>query len=108
MPTTAWCGRPSWRLGTRLPDHDLIIEGMTCAACVARVEKVLNRMDGVTASVSLATERAHVTAPAGIDDDALVAAVRSAGYGAIPTADAVPGQDDDAAAFAAAALGLRS
>ena len=54
MPTTAWCGRPSWRLGTRLPDHDLIIEGMTCAACVARVEKVLNRIDGVTEVVQVA------------------------------------------------------
>ncbi len=107
MPTTALCGRPSSRPGTRLPDHDLIIEGMTCAACVARVEKVLNRMDGVTASVSLATERAHVTAPAGMDDAALVAAVRAAGYGAIPAADAMPGQGDDAAASAAAALRLR-
>ena len=44
-----------------LPEHvDLPIEGMTCASCVARVEKTLNRLDGVHASVNLATELATV------------------------------------------------
>ncbi len=60
----------------------LAITGMTCAACVSRVEKVLNRVPGVThASVNLATERAHV---AGIHPDptALIRAVEKAGYGA--------------------------
>ena len=52
---------------------------MTCAACVSRVEKALNKVDGVTASVSLATERAHVEAPPGVDDAVLVDAVRKAG-----------------------------
>ena len=59
---------------------DLAVEGMTCASCVARVEKKLSRLDGVSASVNLATESARVTAPAGISDDDLLAAVARAGY----------------------------
>ena len=72
---------------------------MTCAACVSRVEKALNKVDGVSASVSLATERAHVEAPAGVDDAVLVEAVRKAGYDAVP-ASAAPKEDADAAAAA--------
>ena len=87
-------------------EADLAIEGMTCAACVTRVEKALNKVDGVTASVSLATERAHVTAPAGVDDQALIEAVRKAGYDAQPAADA-PLDDSDAVAQAAARLRTR-
>ena len=79
---------------------------MTCAACVTRVEKALNRVDGATASVSLATERAHVLVPEGVDDDALIAAVRGAGYDARPAAD-VPIDDADGAAAAAAHLRTR-
>ena len=82
-----------------MPEHDLLIEGMTCAACVSRVEKALNKVDGVTASVSLATERAHVEAPPGVDDAVLVDAVRKAGYDAVP-ASAAPPADGDAAAAA--------
>ena len=59
---------------------DLAVEGMTCASCVARVEKKLSRLDGVSASVNLATESARVTAPAEVSDDDLVAAVARAGY----------------------------
>ncbi|MCL2454125.1 MAG: heavy metal translocating P-type ATPase [Micrococcales bacterium] len=67
---------------------DLAIQGMTCASCVARVEKRLGEVPGVTATVNLALERAHVTADAGVDPQALVEAVRTAGYEAtiIPTA----------------------
>ncbi len=79
---------------------------MTCAACVARVEKALNAVDGVTASVSLATERARVDAPAGLGDDALIQVVRGAGYDAVP-ASAAPADDADAAARVAAGLRLR-
>jgi Cu+-exporting ATPase len=67
---------------------DLAVEGMTCASCVARVEKKLGRVPGVEATVNLALEQAHVTvgAPADgsapADVDALVAAVRAAGYDA--------------------------
>ncbi|WP_082570962.1 heavy metal translocating P-type ATPase [Cellulomonas sp. Root485] len=57
---------------------------MTCASCVARVEKKLNRLPGVEATVNLPLESARVTITAGetTDTDALVAAVRSAGYDA--------------------------
>jgi len=65
---------------------DLAIEGMTCASCVARVEKRLNRVDGVTATVNLPLESAHVELTAPVDDAALVEAVAKAGYGARVTA----------------------
>jgi len=61
---------------------DLAIEGMTCASCVARVERKLNRVPGVNATVNLATEQAHVEFTGLVTDEALVAAVESAGYGA--------------------------
>jgi Cu+-exporting ATPase len=85
---------------------DLVIDGLTCGACVARVEKALNAVDGATATVSLATERAHVLVPEGVDDDALIAAVRGAGYDARLAADA-PRDDTDSAADAAAHLRTR-
>ena len=53
---------------------------MTCASCVARVEKKLNKLDGVSASVNLATESARVTAPSTVSVDDLLAAVARAGY----------------------------
>jgi Cu+-exporting ATPase len=59
---------------------ELLIGGMTCASCAARVEKRLNRLEGVTATVNYATEKAQVTYPDGVDTDALVAAVEKAGY----------------------------
>ena len=72
----------------------LDIEGMTCASCVARVEKRLQRLDGVTAAVNLATESARVDYPAALDADALVAAVREAGYDAhVRTRAAAPVHD---------------
>ncbi|WP_449386082.1 heavy metal translocating P-type ATPase [Cellulomonas soli] len=66
---------------------DLAVEGMTCASCVARVEKKLNRVPGASATVNLALESAHVELRATDEGgaaapDALVAAVRSAGYDA--------------------------
>jgi len=76
---------------------DLAVEGMTCASCVARVEKRLNRVPGASATVNLALETAHVDvtptddAPAPTVDD-LVAAVRAAGYDARPVAR--PGSHD--------------
>ena len=64
---------------------DLDIEGMTCAACVSRVEKVLGRVPGVTlAEVNLATHRARVRGADGLDIAKLEAAVAKAGYGASP------------------------
>ncbi|HWI32209.1 MAG TPA: heavy metal translocating P-type ATPase [Microbacterium sp.] len=60
----------------------LDIEGMTCASCVARVEKRLQSVPGVRASVNLATESAKVSVPEGVEDSQLVGAVKSAGYDA--------------------------
>ncbi|MCM3500540.1 heavy metal translocating P-type ATPase [Microbacterium sp. P26] len=60
----------------------LDIVGMTCASCVARVEKRLGRVEGVEAAVNLATETARVRYPATLDTSRLVDAVRSAGYDA--------------------------
>ena len=62
---------------------DLAIGGMTCASCAARVEKKLNRLDGVAATVNYATERARVSFPASIGTDELIAVVEQAGYTAV-------------------------
>lgn len=63
---------------------ELAVTGMTCASCVARVEKKLNKIPGVTAIVNLATEKAHVewVDAAGPSDAELVGTVEKAGYGA--------------------------
>jgi Cu+-exporting ATPase len=62
-------------------EHDLAVDGMTCASCVARVEKALLKVPGVTqASVNLATERASVRALSTVPRAVLVAAVGKAGY----------------------------
>jgi Cu+-exporting ATPase len=74
---------------------DLAIGGMTCASCAARVEKKLNRMDGVVASVNYATESAHVSYPAGLDPAELVATVERTGYTAALPPPPPPPQDTD-------------
>ena len=66
--------------GEQLRTVSLSIGGMTCASCVARVEKKLNKLDGVSASVNLATESARVTAPGTVSVDDLLATVARAGY----------------------------
>ncbi len=63
-----------------LTDIELDIGGMTCASCATRVERKLNRMPGVEASVNYATEKARVRSEPGIDTAALIAVVESAGY----------------------------
>jgi len=59
---------------------ELEIGGMTCAACANRIEKKLNRIDGVTATVNYATEKARATVPAGLTADDLIAVVEKTGY----------------------------
>ena len=59
---------------------DLSIGGMTCASCAMRIEKRLNKLDGVTASVNYATEKARVDATGPIDPELLIAEVEKAGY----------------------------
>ena len=53
---------------------------MTCASCAMRIEKKLNKLDGVTATVNYATEKAQVRAPDGVDTEILIAEVAKAGY----------------------------
>ncbi|MEV5640666.1 heavy metal translocating P-type ATPase [Streptomyces flaveolus] len=63
-----------------LAEVELLIGGMTCASCAARVEKKLNRMDGVSATVNYATEKARITYPATTPVADLVATVVRTGY----------------------------
>jgi P-type Cu+ transporter len=62
---------------------DLAITGMTCAACAARIEKKLNRIDGVTATVNYATEKATVRFADPVTPDDLIATVEKTGYTAV-------------------------
>ena len=88
---------------------ELIIGGMTCAACAGRVQARLNKLDGVTASVNLSTERAYVSAPAQVSARDLIGAVEAAGYSAELAAPAGtgPGAGDGAAEDIAAVRRLR-
>lgn len=63
---------------------DLAITGMTCASCSARIERKLNKIDGVEASVNLATEKASVSFPSALSVTDIVATVEKTGYGATP------------------------
>jgi Cu+-exporting ATPase len=79
---------------------ELALTGMTCAACAARIEKVLGQLPGVSAAVNLATERARITYPPGsLGVGELIAAVEGAGYGARDVSGA--GREQDKAARAA-------
>ena len=71
------------RAGFSVPPQtlELAIEGMTCAACAARIEKVLNRLEGVEATVNLAAERARVRYVTGLaSSDRLLMAIEKAGF----------------------------
>ncbi|WP_309650024.1 heavy metal translocating P-type ATPase [Nocardioides sp.] len=76
---------------------ELVITGMTCASCANRIERKLNKLDGVTATVNYATEKARVAYPGTISTDDLLATVEAAGYGAdLPApAGAAVGADAD-------------
>ncbi len=67
-------------MSTVLEPVTLSIEGMTCSSCVNTVEKALNAVEGVSASVNFATETAHILSPADMDIKALVKIVEKAGY----------------------------
>jgi Cu+-exporting ATPase len=64
------------------PTLELAVDGMTCVACASRIEKILNRIPGVSASVNFATEKARISLNTDVGTDALIAAVRKAGYDA--------------------------
>src|SRR5687767_9343259 len=66
---------------------ELAIEGMTCSSCAARIEKKLNRVEGVQATVNYATEKAKVTHAAHVSTDDLLKVVADTGYKATPKPD---------------------
>ncbi|MER7767509.1 heavy metal translocating P-type ATPase [Kitasatospora sp. NPDC096140] len=75
---------------------ELSIGGMTCASCAARIEKKLNRMDGVTASVNYATEKAKVSFEDGVEVADLIATVEATGYtAALPEPPVAEGPDGE-------------
>jgi Cu+-exporting ATPase len=79
-------------------DVELAITGMTCASCANRIERKLNKLDGVVATVNYATEKAKVTFPDDLTPEALVETVEQAGYGAAlprPAAEEQMARDED-------------
>ncbi|WP_027946599.1 heavy metal translocating P-type ATPase [Amycolatopsis taiwanensis] len=79
-------------------DIELAIGGMTCASCANRIERKLNKLDGVTATVNYATEKAKVHFPADVDPATLVEQVEAAGYSAtLPRPPAAEPAGNDAA-----------
>jgi Cu+-exporting ATPase len=84
-------------MGASVERVELVLEGMSCAGCAGRIERALNAVDGVAASVNYATEKAAVDFdPARATPEALVAAVAAAGYGAhLP--EAAPAERPDSA-----------
>jgi Cu+-exporting ATPase len=87
--------------GELIHQVELAISGMTCASCAARIEKKLNRLAGVRASVNYATEKARVSYADGVTPDDLVATVTHTGYSAQLPHDraATPETDPDGAEF---------
>ncbi|MGB5016328.1 MAG: cation transporter, partial [Candidatus Nanopelagicales bacterium] len=81
-----------------MSEVELAIDGMTCASCATRIEKKLNRMDGVTATVNYATEKAKVEFDDGVAPDALIKTVEATGYTASvarsPDAEIAPDDAD--------------
>ncbi len=84
--------------GVHVAGHvDLDVEGMTCASCAARIEKRLNKLDGVTATVNFATDRASVDLAQGLDTALVVAEIEATGYRASVVGAAVREDSDPSA-----------
>ena len=79
---------------------ELDITGMTCASCANRIERKLNKLDGVTATVNYATEKARVEFPETVSPEQLLTTVEQAGYAATlpPAPDAPRASGEDAVA----------
>ena len=78
---------------------EFVIGGMSCGSCAARIERRLNRLDGVVATVNFATERAYIASTGGRDPDELISVIESVGYRAAreaPAAAEQPGLDEAA------------
>ena len=68
------------QLGVKVQTIELDVQGMTCASCAARIEKKLNRLDGVNATVNFATEKATVHVGSGTTAQALIETIEKTGY----------------------------
>ncbi|MBD3003457.1 MULTISPECIES: cation-translocating P-type ATPase [unclassified Streptomyces] len=90
---------------TPAAEVELSIGGMTCASCAARIEKKLNRMDGVTATVNFATEKAKVSYADGVAVADLIATVEKTGYTAEEPLPPAPPSGEEVASGPAAAEG---
>jgi P-type Cu+ transporter len=98
-------------LGYDVPAEKLTLSigGMSCASCVATIEKALSAVPGVLrASVNLATERATVEAPPSVRVEALTHTVEAVGYSAVPVADVAPDREKAARAQEIRRLGLKT
>lgn len=84
--------------GSLLMTTDLLVGGMTCAACVGRVEKKLGRVEGVAATVNLATGRARISHPPTVTSQELISTVESAGYTAELPPPAAATEDQETSA----------
>ena len=88
------------RASTQAGSVELAIGGMTCASCAARIEKKLNKLDGVSATVNFVTESARVFVPAAVSMGQLISVVEQAGYSATTmaaepaTTEEAPGADE--------------
>jgi Cu+-exporting ATPase len=76
---------------------ELEISGMTCSSCANRIEKKLNKLEGVTATVNYATEKAKVTFAEGVSPEDLIATVEATGYGAALPAPPAPAETSETA-----------
>jgi Cu+-exporting ATPase len=95
---------PADTAGGAVRGAELAIGGMTCASCATRIEKKLNKLDGVTAAVNFATETARVTFPVTVSPEDLISLVEQVGYTAAlagPRQDQPAAQDGTAAEAAA-------
>jgi len=74
-------------MSTSLEQTTLAVEGMTCSACVNAIERTLNSIEGVKASVNFGTETVHILAPAEINPKIFMQKIKDAGYSASPLGD---------------------
>ena len=92
-------------VATIMTSVELTIDGMTCASCAAGIETKLNKLDGVTATVNFATEKARVEYGDEVTPEQLVATVEDAGYQAhLPEAAIQAAAEDDPTRVTSAAV----
>ena len=86
----------------------LHVDGMTCGACAARIERIMGRIDGISAQVNYATRTATVTHPVEVEAEVLVAVIEDAGYSAAPVPELADPDAQNGEAARLAAVGSRA